>query len=132
MVIPHIAVVGKSETGKTSLVVELVQKLKENGYIVATVKHTKGDFSIDSKGTDTFKHAEAGSKLVVFSTPSETSFMMKRSMDIREILNQVKNSGDFDLMIIEGMKEENIPKISTDKDIEGDIYFEGDIEKILN
>jgi len=132
MVIPHLAVVGKSETGKTSLVVELIEVLRSKGYKVATIKHTKGDFSIDSEGTDTSKHAEAGAELVVFSTPSETSFVVKGALELDDIFSTIRDIGGYDLVIIEGMKEEDIPKISVDEDIDGDLYHHGDVERVIN
>lgn len=132
MVIPHVGVVGKSGTGKTSLVVELFKKLSEEGYNVATVKHTKGDFSVDSKGTDTFKHGEAGAKMVVFSTPSETSFILKNELELDETLSHIESFGDYDLVLIEGMKEADIPKITTDKDLEADIQYDGEIKEVID
>ncbi|MFO7791939.1 MAG: molybdopterin-guanine dinucleotide biosynthesis protein B [Candidatus Saliniplasma sp.] len=132
MSIPHIAVVGKSKTGKTSLVIELIKRLKKEGYEVATVKHTLGDFSIDSEGTDTFEHAEAGSELVVFSTPLETSFIVKDELRLGEILSYIGNFGEYDLVIIEGMKESNIPKLSTDKVVDGDLYYDDNVNEVLD
>jgi len=136
MVIPHIGVVGKSDTGKTSLVVELINRLKSDKYKVASIKHTQGDFAIDSEGTDTFKHAEAGSELVVFSTQSETSFIVKDKLRLDEILSSIETLGSYDLVIIEGMKEADIPKVSSDKDIdldvERDIFYDGNIKEVLD
>jgi len=131
MVIPHIGVVGKSGTGKTSLVVKLIKKLSEEGYKIATVKHTQGDFSLDSQGTDTYKHSEAGSELVVFATPSETSFIIKNELLLDEALSNIQNFGKYDLVFIEGMKDTDIPKITTDEEVDGDLYFDGDLNSTL-
>ncbi|MFW6142126.1 MAG: molybdopterin-guanine dinucleotide biosynthesis protein B [Candidatus Saliniplasma sp.] len=130
--VPHIGVVGKSGTGKTSLIIELIKRLKKEGYRVATVKHTLGDFSIDSEGTDTFEHAEAGSRLVVFSTPSETTFIVKDELRLGEIISSIGNFDEYDLVIIEGMKESNIPKLSTDKEVDGDLYYNDNVDEVLD
>lgn len=132
MTIPHFAVVGRSETGKTSLVVKLIEELRDKGYAVASVKHTKGKFELDSKETDTYKHGESGSEMVVFSTPLETSFIFKNGRSMEDILSIVEKIREFDVLVIEGMKEGNLPKISTDKDVGGDIYYDDNYDEVVN
>ena len=129
--IPHFAVVGKSETGKTSLVTTLIEKLTDEGYSLGSIKHTKGDFTVDTKKTDTWKHIESGSQLTVFSTPSETSYIFKKKSSLDQILEKIDEFGNFDVVIIEGMKEADLPKISTDPEIPGDIQYEDNLEDVL-
>lgn len=102
---------GESDTGKTELLCDVIKKLSERGYDTATIKHSKGDFTIDQEGKDTWRHAKAGAGLVIFSTPSETDFLLKNEMSLKEILNKVETFGGFDAVLIEGMKEEDIPQI---------------------
>ncbi|MEF8832242.1 MAG: molybdopterin-guanine dinucleotide biosynthesis protein B [Candidatus Thermoplasmatota archaeon] len=112
--IPRFGVVGKSESGKTDLICSLIKKLKERNYSVASIKHTRGDFSIDSKGKDTWRHSKAGSELVVFSTLEESDFLLKESLDLEELTSKMDSIGDYDILLIEGMKEEKLPKIEVD------------------
>lgn len=129
--IPHIAVVGKSETGKTSLVTKLIEKLTTEGYRVGSIKHTRGDFTIDTEGTDTWKHVKSGSQITVFSTPAETSYIFKKKSSLDQMLEKIDDFENFDIVIIEGMKEADIPRISTDEEIEGDIRFENNLEEVI-
>ena len=51
---------GKSNSGKTTLVTKLIEKLSNEGFKVASVKMTDKEISIDSKQKDTWKHSKAG------------------------------------------------------------------------
>jgi len=44
--IPIISVVGKSDSGKTTLIERIIPELTKRGYRVATVKHDVHDFDI--------------------------------------------------------------------------------------
>lgn len=52
MSIPIVSIVGKSSSGKTTLVEKLIPELVRRGYRVATVKHNIHDFEIDHEGKD--------------------------------------------------------------------------------
>lgn len=128
----YFSVAGKSNTGKTDLVQKIVKELKSKDYNVATLKHTKGDYSIDEEGKDTWKHRKAGSDLVIFSTSSETSFIYDKKLDVKEILETLSEIGEYDVLVIEGMKNADVPKVSTtSSDIESDIEFDGNIKEIV-
>ncbi|MBS3817854.1 MAG: molybdopterin-guanine dinucleotide biosynthesis protein B [Candidatus Thermoplasmatota archaeon] len=113
--LPILGVSGRSETGKTGLVCELIEGLSDRGYEAATIKHSAGDFSLDREGKDTWRHSEAGAGLVVFSTAEETDFLFQEPLDLEETVSDIKKMGDFDIVLIEGMKEKDIPKIDLDE-----------------
>lgn len=115
--IPVFAISGKKKTGKTTLATEVIDRLDSADYKVASIKHTTGDYSIDKEDTDTWKHAKAGSELVVFSTAVETSFIYTGEMELEQIVELISSFGYYDIVIIEGFKEENIPNITLEKDI---------------
>ncbi|MEA3281810.1 MAG: molybdopterin-guanine dinucleotide biosynthesis protein B [Euryarchaeota archaeon] len=116
-----IGVVGYHNTGKTTLICKLIERLSERGYFVSTIKNIPKDgFSIDIEGTDTWKHAESGAGLVVASTPDETSFIFKSGMKFDEIVRLADVATSPDLILVEGHKTENIPKI-----VLGDIEMDG-------
>ena len=46
-----ISIVGKSGTGKTTLLEKLIPELVKKGYRVATIKHNLHGFEIDHEGT---------------------------------------------------------------------------------
>ena len=58
-------VAGWKNSGKTSLVAGLVSEFAARGISVSTIKHAHHSFDLDTPGTDSFKHREAGAKEVV-------------------------------------------------------------------
>jgi molybdopterin-guanine dinucleotide biosynthesis protein MobB len=60
----RIHIVGKKNSGKTTLVVDLVQHLTARGYRVGTVKHTHHQHELDTPGKDSYRHRQAGAAVV--------------------------------------------------------------------
>ena len=114
MAIPMISVVGKSDTGKTTLLEKLVAELKRRGYRVATVKHDTHGFDIDRPGKDSWRHAQAGSDVVVISGPNRLALIEKREqeMTLDEIADRVMN---VDIILTEGYKRGDKPKIEVSR-----------------
>ncbi|NLW07600.1 MAG: molybdopterin-guanine dinucleotide biosynthesis protein B [Clostridia bacterium] len=107
---PIVSVVGRSNSGKTTLVVKLLRELKQRGYRVATIKHSDHDFEIDRPGKDTWGHYEAGADIVVISTPAKMAMIERLDAEIPldRIAARLNN---VDLIITEGYKHGNKPKI---------------------
>ena len=125
---------GASDTGKTSLIVKIVKKLTDERFKVATVKITDKKVTIDTKGKDTWKHSKAGSKLVVLSTPIETSFIVKEKKDLDSIIKYISELGSYDIILVEGANTANIPKIRLGeiKERENTIFtYDGDFNKVI-
>ena len=72
---------GESDSGKTTLIVDIISSLTKEKYNVASVKTTDKNIGIDSEGKDTWKHTSAGAQLVVFSSDCETDYLIKRKMN---------------------------------------------------
>jgi molybdopterin-guanine dinucleotide biosynthesis protein B len=109
---PIISIVGRSESGKTLLVEQLIGEFKRRGYTIAALKHSHcGEIEIDQPGKDTWKFAQAGSDAVCISSPHKLAFIMKSDHDLRvdEVLPIIGN--DFDVVLVEGFKKSNLPKI---------------------
>jgi len=105
-----LAVVGTKNTGKTTLVTKIVQEMVKRGHQVGTIKHTHHDF--DLQGKDTWKHREAGAKMVVGSGET-TFFLVNEKTELDKILKTIKNIEELDYVVIEGFKHVDYPKIST-------------------
>ncbi len=110
--IPVFSIVGsESGVGKTTVLCELIGELKKRGYKVATIKHHhRGDFEIDKPGKDTWKHAQAGADVVVISSEAKIAKIEKLEEECRldDIVKDIKN---VDIIITEGYKDENKPKL---------------------
>ncbi|HIE31944.1 MAG TPA: molybdopterin-guanine dinucleotide biosynthesis protein B [Methanosarcinales archaeon] len=107
-----IGVVGYHNTGKTTLICELIEKLTFHGYSVSTIKNIpKEGFSMDSEGSDTWKHGKSGAELVAASAPNETSFIIGKGMPLDEIIRITDSISSPDVILVEGHKSEPIQKI---------------------
>ena len=106
-----LGIYGNSDTGKTTLIVKLVEQLVKEGYLIATIKQTKKAISMDTKRKDTWWHHGAGAELVVFSSICETDFLLNKSMSTSEIIRRISEFGCYDLILAEGADDPSIPKI---------------------
>lgn len=111
-----VSIVGKKNTGKTSLTVKVIEELTRRGYNVASVKHSHHSIEMDKENTDTWKHKQAGANLVV-GVGSTTFFNSRQEMDLNRILFLIKHIDNFDFVIIEGYKQYNYPKIITSPNV---------------
>ena len=130
-----IGIYGKTNTGKTTLIVDIIKKLSNDGFNVASVKNTDKKIEIDSKGKDTWKHGKAGAKLVVLSAPNETDFLLKQPKNTSEIINLMNQTGKYDLIIVEGANDNFIPKIrigNIDKRDKTVLTYSGNFEYLIN
>ncbi|WP_407376061.1 molybdopterin-guanine dinucleotide biosynthesis protein B [Methanobrevibacter sp.] len=111
-----VSIVGKKNTGKTSLTVKVIEELTRRGYNVASIKHSHHSIEMDKENTDTWKHKQAGANLVV-GVGSTTFFNSRTEMDLNRILFLIKHMDNFDFVVIEGYKRYNYPKIITSPDV---------------
>ena len=111
-----VSIVGKKNTGKTSLTVKVIEELTKRGYNVASIKHSHHSIEMDKENTDTWKHKQAGANLVV-GVGSTTFFNVNAEYDLNRILYSLKHFDNFDFVIIEGYKSYNYPKIITSPEV---------------
>ena len=109
--IPIVSIVGKSDSGKTTLIEKLVRELRSRGYRVATIKHDAHSFEIDREGKDSWRHKQAGASLTVISSPSKLA--MVQDTDHEYTLTELREKliRGVDLILTEGYKRESNPKI---------------------
>lgn len=107
--LPIISVVGNSKSGKTTLIEKLIPELKKRGYRIGTIKHTHHDVDLDTKGKDSWRHKAAGADTVVIA--SGEKIVMVKDENSAKLVRLGKYFDDVDLVITEGFKKENRPKI---------------------
>lgn len=109
--IPIISIVGKSDSGKTTLIEKLLPELKRRGYRVATVKHDTHGFEVDQEGKDSWRHKRAGAYMVIISSPNKIALIrdVERDLNLAEIRERLID--DVDIIISEGYKKDIQPKI---------------------
>lgn len=106
---PVISIVGKSESGKTTLIERLVPELKRRGYRIGIVKHAHHGFDMDRKGKDSYRHRQAGADTVMIASPGQIA--MIKSVPSECLDDLVPYFEDMDLLITEGFKSDGAQKI---------------------
>lgn len=109
--IPSVSFVGRSNSGKTTLLEKLIVLLRQRGYRVGVVKHTvRADVETDIPGTDTCRLWEVGAEHVAFVTPDRIVHT-RRYAEMPPLEVALSGVEDVDLVIIEGFKHGPYPKI---------------------
>ncbi len=108
---PVVSIVGKSKSGKTTLIEGLIPELKSRGYRVATVKHVAHGTTFDEPGRDSWRHIQAGSEATVISSPNRMVLVKPTTSDAA--LDEIARlfGEDYDLILAEGFKRDSAPKI---------------------
>ncbi len=116
-----VAFTGPSNSGKTTLILKVARKLiHENDLNVAIVKNDPKDKAqFDVPGKDSYKFSDTGAEVVVTS-PTRTTLFSKRHKELDEIM---KLFGDFDIMLVEGLKNLPLPRISIFREKIDEEYF---------
>jgi molybdopterin-guanine dinucleotide biosynthesis protein B len=109
---PIVCFVGRSNSGKTTLIERLIPELTQAGYRVATIKHAGHGFDLDTEGKDSWRHKQAGaSQVVVLSKGSLAMFAdVPEELPLEEVRDRFVDNG-IDLIIAEGWKSEGLPKV---------------------
>jgi molybdopterin-guanine dinucleotide biosynthesis protein B len=122
-----VAVVGSSESGKTTAIEALIKRLTKQGYTIASAKRIpEPKFTIDTEGKDTWRHANAGATTVLSVAPKELAVIKKvetKKYTLEQLIAEIPD--ETDIIIIEGFKnlvgqDMTIPKIvatKTDEEI---------------
>jgi molybdopterin-guanine dinucleotide biosynthesis protein B len=106
---PIVSIVGKSNSGKTTLIERILPVLKARGYRIGTIKHTGHDFDIDHRGKDSHRHKTAGADAVMVAGPGRIAlFKDVAAPDLDDLVGYFK---DLDLIFTEGYKRAGKPKI---------------------
>lgn len=99
-----VAIVGKSDSGKTTLIEKIVPELVKLGLRVGTVKHDAHSFEIDHPGKDSWRHGQAGAEAYVIASPERLAYIarLERELELVDIVERFY--GGFDIVVAEGYK----------------------------
>lgn len=108
-----ISIVGKSKSGKTTLLEKLLPELKKLGYRVGVMKHSSHGFDLDREGKDSHRMLRAGGEVVAMVAPHQFALIKETQgeLTLGEALRLIADS--FDLLIVEGYSRERTTKIET-------------------
>ncbi len=115
-----VAFSGPSNSGKTTLVVKVSTILQSKGFKVCIVKHDPKDKArFDKPGKDSDKFTQTGADVAVVS-PSRTTLFKQESSTIDEMINLF---GNFDYLLVEGLKTLPLPRVSVFRNKLDESYF---------
>jgi len=108
---PIIAIIGRSGSGKTTLIEKLIGYFESRGLRIAIIKHMRHDFDIDHPGKDTHRYRDAGARASAIMNDREFAMTMSIDGPLSPSEAAERFFPGFNLVIVEGFKEEAIPKI---------------------
>lgn len=110
---PMLAFVGRHNSGKTTLLVDIVAEMVRRGFTIGTIKHTPHPVEMDRPGKDSRRHAEAGAVAVALVTPEAVQFRQRLGspLPLREVADRYFANIPLDAILVEGYKTEDLPKI---------------------
>lgn len=99
-----LSIVGKSDTGKTTLLLRVFPELRKRGYRVAAVKHCPHGFDLDVEGKDSWKFTQAGAEGILLTSPQTMAVIKKIGTEFSPIAEMIDRFFyDFDFVLIEGL-----------------------------
>lgn len=109
--VPIIAVIGKSNSGKTMLLEKLVPELASQGYRVAVVKHMGQGFELDRPKKDSWRLTKSGSEAVILSSTQQLALikLVDHDASLAELAHLI--GADYDLILAESYRQDKAPKI---------------------
>lgn len=114
--VPIVSIVGRSNSGKTTLLEKLIRELAGRGRRIGTIKHHfHGPVEVDVPGKDSWRHRRAGARTVALASP-DTLFLVgdtAGTWSLEAIAHQALF--EVDLVLTEGFKSGPMPKIEVNR-----------------
>ncbi len=114
-----VAFTGPSGSGKTTLVEKIAKRLIKTQRVVIIKNDPKDKAVFDVKGKDSDKFTKTGAEVVVTS-PTRTTYFSQREKSLNEIVAMVNN---FDILLVEGLKNLPLPRIAIFRNEIDESYF---------
>jgi len=101
-----IGVVGWKNSGKTTLIEKLINEFNSRSLTVSTIKHSHHNFSVDKRGTDSFRHFNAGTQETILSSKKKwIKFSRQLSVSKPNLPYLITQISPVDIVIVEGFKD---------------------------
>jgi molybdopterin-guanine dinucleotide biosynthesis adapter protein len=109
-----------SGNGKTTLIENLIPLLVARGIQVSVIKHVHHDFDVDQPGKDSHRHRQAGATEVLVGSAARWSLVHEvRGGSEPELSYLLKRLSPCDLVLVEGYKNEPMPKLEVHREATG-------------
>lgn len=104
-----ITIVGKSNSGKTTLLEKVIALLTDKGYKIGSVKHAHDGFEMDKEGKDSWRHRKAGAGATLVISKDKIAMVKDDATSYIEKMQFYLS--DMDIILAEGFKKQALPKI---------------------
>ncbi len=111
MIPPVVAVVGYSNSGKTTVATTLIHALTKLGLRIAAVKHCHDGHQLEIARKDSAALFAAGASRTIVVSPGQVTSVQRTIGDttLEEIVGSLESG--YDLVIAEGFKASSVPKV---------------------
>ncbi|KMQ91906.1 molybdopterin-guanine dinucleotide biosynthesis protein b [Lasius niger] len=114
MSLPLLGISAWSGTGKTTLLKQLIPLLARQNIRVGLIKHTHHKMDVDTRGKDSYELRKAGAHQTIVANSKRWALMTEtpkeEAIDLRSLAARM-DQRYLDLILVEGFKQEPIPKI---------------------
>lgn len=112
-----LAISGYSNSGKTTLLKKIIPLLCEQGFNIAMLKHTHHDVEMDIPGKDSYELRKAGALQTIIACDNRYAMICETPNKPANLKTLFKKFTNVDLILVEGFKDEKLPKIICHRNI---------------
>ena len=107
-----LSIIGRKNSGKTTLTVALASELVRRGHRVMTIKHGDHPVDVDRQGTDSWRHFHEGrAERVLLATPGLRALFERAEDEYDPIALARRYHAGADIVLVEGYKRAAVPKV---------------------
>lgn len=111
---PVLGFAAYSGTGKTTLLVQLLPRLKARGLRIGMIKHAHHSFDVDQPGKDSYELRKAGAEQMLIASERRWVLMRDNPEPQEPLLADLLlrlDRDQLDLILVEGFRSVPFPKI---------------------
>jgi molybdopterin-guanine dinucleotide biosynthesis adapter protein len=112
---PIVSIIGRRNSGKTTLLVGIAAELRRHGLRVASIKHSHHEFEMDVPGKDSWRHFhDGGVEAVIIASPTQVAMRVRTEGADRDPVALARRflAGEtYDLVLVEAFTTAALPKI---------------------
>ncbi|MGO3891009.1 MAG: molybdopterin-guanine dinucleotide biosynthesis protein B [Paenalcaligenes sp.] len=113
-------IIGRSGSGKTTLVEAMLPWFVERNIEVAVIKHSHHQLSFEPPHKDSARFRTAGAREVIVASPYQYAlFHSLHGQDEPSLQQLVDRLGPVDLVLVEGYRQANIPRLEVHRPSRG-------------
>ncbi|MDX7986243.1 molybdopterin-guanine dinucleotide biosynthesis protein B [Xenorhabdus sp. 12] len=117
--LPVLGIVAYSGTGKTTLLKQVIPLLRQQHIRIGLIKHTHHNMDVDKPGKDSYELRKAGASQTLVASQQRWALMTETpelpELDLHYLASRF-DANSLDLILVEGFKQEPIPKIALYRD----------------